>query len=148
MLWIRCCRLRQSSLMGKNKGEEAQKLSFWQTIRSAEGPYGRLYRYVKPYKGRFILGLLFGLAFGLTNSALPIVVMWVSSVIFPGASNPKALLQHSELRMEFALVSCLQRHVHVAVSPIAGDRIFDDALFDQRNSRERRVPDSPSSLRP
>ena len=62
MLWIRCCRLRQSSLMGKNKGEEAQKLSFWETIRSAEGPYGRLYRYVKPYKWRFILGLLFGLA--------------------------------------------------------------------------------------
>jgi len=81
--------------MGKDKGEKI-KLSFWETIRTAQGPYRRLFHYVKPYKWRFIIGLSFGLAFGLTNSALPGVVMWVSSFIFPGA-NPKMILQHHEM---------------------------------------------------
>ena len=49
--------------MGKDKGEKV-KLSFWETIRIAGGPYRRLFHYVKPYKGRFILGLAMGFAFG------------------------------------------------------------------------------------
>jgi subfamily B ATP-binding cassette protein MsbA len=83
--------------MGKNKGEKI-KLSFWETMRIAGGPYRRLYYYVKPYKWRFIFGLLFGFAFGLVNSTFPAVVMWVSSFIFPGgATNPKAMLHHNEM---------------------------------------------------
>src|ERR1700730_8818741 len=81
--------------MGKDKGEKI-KLSFWETIRTAQGPYRRLFHYVKPYKWRFIIGLSFGLAFGLTNSALPGVVMWVSSFIVPGP-QPKMILHHREI---------------------------------------------------
>jgi len=44
-----------------------KKLSFWQTLKAASGPYRRLFSYVKPYKGRFILGLLLGFAYGGIN---------------------------------------------------------------------------------
>ena len=83
--------------MSKEEGAKV-KLSFLETLRVAGGPYRRLYHYVKPYKWRFIFGLLFGLAFGLVNSTLPGVVMWVSSVIFPGGTaNPRTIWKHREI---------------------------------------------------
>jgi ATP-binding cassette, subfamily B, bacterial MsbA len=69
-----------------------QKLSFLETVRQAWGPYRRLYSYVAPYKGRFILGLVLGVAFGLVSSLLPLVIARVTSTIFHGAApNPMAV---------------------------------------------------------
>ena len=74
------------------------KLSFWQTLRQAWGPYRRIYSYVKPYRMRFGLGLAFGFAFGAVNSLFPLVVARVTSVIFHGAApNPLALRSNLEL---------------------------------------------------
>jgi len=75
-------------------GEKAakKKLSFWQTLRAASGPYRRLYGYVKPYKVRFILGLALGLAYGGVTSFLPWATARVASTIFHGtAPSPMAL---------------------------------------------------------
>src|SRR5436309_6768746 len=75
-------------------GEKAakKKLSFWQTLRAASGPYRRLYSYVKPYKVRFILGLALGLAYGGVTSFLPWATARVASTIFHGAApSPMAL---------------------------------------------------------
>src|SRR5213596_98891 len=82
-----------------NKGKRAKKkLSFWQTLQAASGPYRRLYGYVKPYKARFILGLSLGFAFGMVNSLLPVVVARVTSAIFHGAApNPMALRSNLEV---------------------------------------------------
>ncbi len=75
-----------------------EKPSFLQTLREASGPYLRLYSYVKPYKGRFILGLSLGFAFGLVNSLVPLTVLQVSNFIFHGAApNPRAILTHHEM---------------------------------------------------
>ncbi len=75
-----------------------KKLSFLQTLREASGPYRRLYSYVKPYKGRFILGLALGFAFGLVNSLVPLTVLQVSNFIFHGAApDPRAILTHQEM---------------------------------------------------
>ena len=69
-----------------------KKQSFWQTLRAASGPYRRLFAYVKPYKVRFILGLLLGFAYGGVNSLLPLATARVTSTIFNGAApNPTAL---------------------------------------------------------
>jgi ATP-binding cassette, subfamily B, bacterial MsbA len=71
---------------GKNK------LSLWQTLQAAAGPYRRLYGYVKPYKMRFALGLALGLAYGGVNSLFPLAIARVTSTIFHGAApNPMAL---------------------------------------------------------
>jgi len=69
-----------------------KKQSLWQTLRAASGPYRRLYAYVKPYKVRFIVGLLLGFAYGGVNSLLPLATARVTSAIFHGAApNPMAL---------------------------------------------------------
>ncbi len=69
-----------------------KKQSFWQTLRAASGAYRRLYGYVKPYKARFITGLVLGLAYGGVNSLFPIAIARVTSTIFHGtAPNPMAV---------------------------------------------------------
>ena len=82
---------------GKNKSEKV-KLSFRETIVASRGMYKRLFSYVKPYKGRFILGIVLGLIFGAVNSLLPLAVARVSNFIFHGAiPNPKDFLKHHDL---------------------------------------------------
>ena len=69
-----------------------KKQSLWQTIRAASGPYRRLFGYIKPYKVRFIVGLLLGFAYGGVSSLLPLAISRVTSTIFHGAApNPTAL---------------------------------------------------------
>jgi subfamily B ATP-binding cassette protein MsbA len=75
-----------------------KKLSFWQTLKAASGPYRRLYAYVKPYKVRFTLGLLLGFAYGGVNSLLPLATARVTSTIFHGAvPNPNPMALRSNL---------------------------------------------------
>ena len=69
-----------------------KKQSFWQTLRAASGPYRRLLGYVKPYKVRFIVGLLLGFAYGGVSSLLPLAISRVTGTIFHGAApNPTTL---------------------------------------------------------
>src|SRR3954471_19189866 len=83
--------------MTEPDGPKRPKLSFFETFRAAGGPYRRVYRYVKPYKGRFFLGLILGLGFGGLTSLLPLVVAQVSSFIFHGAMpNPRAVIAHHD----------------------------------------------------
>jgi subfamily B ATP-binding cassette protein MsbA len=83
--------------MSETDAEKA-KPSFLETIRSASGPYRRIYGYVKPYRWRFALGLGFGFAFGGVSGLIPLVVARVSSFIFHGtAPSPRELLAHHEM---------------------------------------------------
>ena len=83
--------------MSKQEGIK-KRLSFWEGLRGSKGLYRRLFGYVKPYKWRFVVGVVFGLLFGVVNSTLPMVVAKVSTVIFNGAMlNPKMLLRHREM---------------------------------------------------
>ena len=69
-----------------------KKQSFWQTLRAASGPYRRLLGYVKPYKVRFIVGLLLGFVYGGVSSLLPLAISRVTGTIFHGAApNPTTL---------------------------------------------------------
>src|SRR6266513_552811 len=73
-----------------------KKLSFWETLRAASGSYGRLYGYFKPYKARFITGLVLGLAYGGVNSLFPLAIARVTSTIFHGAA-PSPMAMRSNL---------------------------------------------------
>src|SRR5881227_2845835 len=69
-----------------------KKQSLWQTLRAASGPYRRLLGYVKPYKVRFIVGLLLGFAYGGVSALLPLAISRVTGTIFHGAApNPMGL---------------------------------------------------------
>jgi ATP-binding cassette, subfamily B, bacterial MsbA len=74
------------------------KLTFWQTMQAASGPYRRLFAYVKPYRWRFFVGLAFGFGFGAVNALFPVVVARVTGAIFHGASvsNPMIFRNHPE----------------------------------------------------
>ena len=58
-------------------------MSAWQIFKIGLVPYGRLFSYLKPYKGRFILGILFGALYGMTNAALIFAAKYVTAVVFP-----------------------------------------------------------------
>jgi subfamily B ATP-binding cassette protein MsbA len=69
-----------------------KKQPFWKTLRAASGPYRRLLGYIKPYKTRFIVGLLLGFAYGGVSSLLPLAISRVTGTIFHGAApNPTDL---------------------------------------------------------
>ena len=83
--------------MSKAEGAKV-KLSFWETMRTAWGPYRRLYNYAGPYKLRFLVGIAFGLAYGVVTSLFPITIYRVSSFVFHGAApNPKMVFAHPEM---------------------------------------------------
>jgi subfamily B ATP-binding cassette protein MsbA len=63
--------------------KDAAKMSSWQLLRTGMKPYGRLLGYLRPYRGRFLAGMLFGALFGLANGALILLIRWVVPVIFP-----------------------------------------------------------------
>jgi subfamily B ATP-binding cassette protein MsbA len=75
--------------MSEPQAAEA-KPSFWQTLRTGWGPYKRLFSYVKPYKFRFVLGLICGLGFGLINGCLPLVLAQVMGAVFHGGGPTTA----------------------------------------------------------
>jgi len=65
------------------------------TIRTAWGPYKRLYGYAMPYKLRLIAGLVFGFLTGIISSCLPLVIAKVTGFIFHGAAPaPAAILSN------------------------------------------------------
>ena len=83
--------------MSEGKAKKS-KPNLWQVMRQALGPYKRLCSYVMPYKWRFVLGLGFGVAFGLVNSFFPLAVARVTNFIFHGsAPNLEMLRSHPEL---------------------------------------------------
>lgn len=83
--------------MSKAEGAKV-KLSFWETMRTSWGPYRRLYSYAGPYKFRFLVGIAFGLAYGVVTSLFPITIYRVSAFVFHGAApNPKMVLAHREM---------------------------------------------------
>jgi subfamily B ATP-binding cassette protein MsbA len=73
-----------------------KKQSLWQTLREASGPYRRLLGYIKPYKTRFIMGLLLGFVYGGVSSLLPLAISRVTGTIFHGAA-PNATTLRSNL---------------------------------------------------
>jgi subfamily B ATP-binding cassette protein MsbA len=85
--------------MGRESGKKVKiRLTFWQTLQASRTLYRRLFGYVKPYKWRFIVGIVFGILYGATNSALPWAVLQVSTFIFNGAMpNAKMLWKHREV---------------------------------------------------
>src|SRR3977135_938622 len=69
---------------------EKKTLPFFELLRQGWGPYWTLAQYIKPYRGRFVIGLLCGVAAGMLNGVFPLVVKIVGEKIFPAGNNPNA----------------------------------------------------------
>ncbi len=57
------------------------------------GPYGELFAYLKPYRGRFIFGVLMGVLYALLNGSIPLLVKYVGDAVFPGGANQEVIRQ-------------------------------------------------------
>ena len=63
--------------------KDISKMSFREFMRVSREPYVRLGRYLKPYRGRFGLGILFGALFGVANGGLIVLIRQIVPLIFP-----------------------------------------------------------------
>ncbi|RYD33588.1 MAG: ABC transporter ATP-binding protein [Verrucomicrobiaceae bacterium] len=73
--------------MKKYSRKEVAKMSPAEFAAAARGPYGKLLAYMKPYRGRFMLGLLCGVVYGALNSVLVFIVHHVSDKVLPGGEK-------------------------------------------------------------
>jgi subfamily B ATP-binding cassette protein MsbA len=63
--------------------KDISKMSFREFMRVSREPYMRLGCYLKPYKARFFLGILFGALFGAANGGLILLIRQIVPMIFP-----------------------------------------------------------------
>lgn len=91
-----------------------KKPRFWATLRRSAGPYKRLFSYVKPYKWRFILGIVFGFGFGAITGCMPLVLARVMGAVFQagGPASPQAIAQNPALvnagpKINAIILTCL-----------------------------------------
>lgn len=62
-------------------------------FRSQWQPYLELLSYIKPYKGRFFLGIAMGVLFALVNGSIPLLVKYVGDHIFPGGADHEKIAE-------------------------------------------------------
>ncbi len=74
-----------------------QKIPFPELVRRLWKPYLALAQYLRPYRARLTLGLVFGVIAGLLNGIFPLVVKLVGEKAFPGGgvTNLNPLAAHS-----------------------------------------------------
>ncbi len=58
-------------------------MSTREILSAAKEPYRKLWAYLKPYKGRFMLAILFGALYGALNGGLAMLIRHVSAQVFP-----------------------------------------------------------------
>ena len=66
---------------------------FARKLRQEYQPYAELLSYIKPYKGRFILGISMGVLFALVNGSIPLLVKFVGDHIFPGGADQQKIAE-------------------------------------------------------
>ena len=56
-------------------------------LQESKGPLMELLQYIRPYRMRYIFGVLCNLGFNLINSAIPLLIWFVGNVVFGGAKE-------------------------------------------------------------
>ena len=74
--------------MKKYSRKELAQMSPSEFAAAARGPYGKLLAYLRPYRTRFIIGLLCGAIYGALNGLLVFTVQHVSTQVLPPAAVP------------------------------------------------------------
>lgn len=70
-------------LLMKVSRKDIARMSAGEFIAAARGPYGKLFAYLKPWRARFLLGLLFGALYGAANGLLVFTIHGVTEKVLP-----------------------------------------------------------------
>ena len=75
--------------------KDIAKMSYREFLRASQEPYRRLFSYMKPYRTRFGLGIMYGALFGLVQALLVFDVQYVAGAVFPegGPQHPSKFVQ-------------------------------------------------------
>lgn len=57
-------------------------------LAAAKAPYARLFSYVKPYRNRFAMGVIFGIVGGAFNGVLLLVIRGIFTIVLPAEEPP------------------------------------------------------------
>ena len=69
--------------MSKPSLPEKKRISAREFLVATRGPYRRLFSFIKPYRGRFIIGLVCGALFGALNGLLIYTLGYVADEVLP-----------------------------------------------------------------
>ena len=56
-------------------------------LQESKGPLMELLQYVKPYRARYIFGVLCNLGFNMINSLIPLLIWFIGNVVFGGSKD-------------------------------------------------------------
>ncbi|MEZ0275346.1 MAG: ABC transporter ATP-binding protein, partial [Roseimicrobium sp.] len=77
------------SKLKKISRKQLSEMSGREVMRVAIIAYGKLFGYMKPYKGRFAMGAVFGVLAGLFNAVMIIGFQIIFTVVLPGSAGHK-----------------------------------------------------------
>jgi len=67
--------------------KDMAKMSFRDFMRASRAPYLRLLSYLRPYRTRFIFGILFGGLYGVVQGLLIFDIQFVAGAVFPDSKS-------------------------------------------------------------
>lgn len=80
-------------------------------FRTQWRPYAQLLAYIKPYKGRFALGVGMGVLYALINGSIPLLVKYVGEQIFPDGADHQKIVEAASAGtgpgVDHVLLACL-----------------------------------------
>ena len=72
--------------------KQLAEMSGREIMRAAVVAYGKLFAYMKPYRGRFFMGAIFGILAGLFNAVMIVGLQMIFTVVLPGAATSKVVV--------------------------------------------------------
>jgi len=121
--------LQKKPKQKRYSGKDLATMTSADFLEAAKTPYARLFSYVKPFRTRFALGVFFGIAGGLFNGVLLLVIRAVFTIVLPAeapapvAGAPAALVQ-SGVTAPIAPGK---------IVPFSGIAVLDKIQFDRPN---------------
>ncbi len=97
--------------------KDISKMSTGQVLEASQEPYRKLWGYLRRYKGRFFLGLFFGVLCGLCSGGLSWAIKHVSETVFPGTLGH---VKHSDAPLQMILTTCVLIPLIMVIRAIFG----------------------------
>ena len=125
--------------MSQDPDPAKTKMPFWVLIRKMWGPYKQLLPYLKPYKKRYVMGLLLGGATGATQGLLAWSIKYVTNNVFPDSGAPKTTVTQTVMICSAIPIVMIARSVFGYLNTYCLNWVSFKLLNDIRNDLFRKI---------